>query len=227
MDSHTSRKAFQSQRGWNENTTKSRLQRNASKKQELKHPKINRKPAKATKHPNILVKLQSISISLAAATSGTQSRARNNWEACATSETMILSRLRYNLANSRAPAVAQLVQHPRLGFSSGHDPWVVGWSPASPGLHAEWFSLSLSVSDPPCSCALPLKSSKQIEAPGWLSQLRVQLQLRSWPRGSWVPARHQLCADSSEPGACVGFCVPLTLSAPPLLVLCLCLQNKR
>ena len=41
-----------------------------------------------------------------------------------------------------------------------------------------------------------------------------------------------LCADSSEPGACFGFCVSLSLSlsAPPPLVLCvslsLSLKNK-
>ena len=29
-----------------------------------------------------------------------------------------------------------------------------------------------------------------------------------------------LCADSSEPGACLGFCVSLSLSAPFLLMLC-------
>ena len=32
-----------------------------------------------------------------------------------------------------------------------------------------------------------------------------------------------LCADSSEPGACFGFCVCVSLSALPLLILCLCL----
>ena len=38
----------------------------------------------------------------------------------------------------------------------------------------------------------------------------------------------RLCADSSEPGACFGFCVSLSLSAPPLLMLCvsLSLNNK-
>ena len=30
-----------------------------------------------------------------------------------------------------------------------------------------------------------------------------------------------LCADSLEPGTCFGFCVFLSLSAPPLLMLCL------
>ena len=30
-----------------------------------------------------------------------------------------------------------------------------------------------------------------------------------------------LCTDSSEPGACFGFCLPLSLSVPPLLTLCL------
>ena len=35
-----------------------------------------------------------------------------------------------------------------------------------------------------------------------------------------------LCAVSSEPEACFGFCVSLSLSAPPLLMLCLSLKNK-
>ena len=33
--------------------------------------------------------------------------------------------------------------------------------------------------------------------------------------------RIRLCADSSEPGACFGFCVSLSLSAPPLFMLSL------
>ena len=39
-----------------------------------------------------------------------------------------------------------------------------------------------------------------------------------------------LCTDSSEPGACFGFCgslsLSLSLSAPPLLALCLSKINK-
>ena len=62
-------------------------------------------------------------------------------------------------------------------------------------------------------------------APGWLSQLSVQLRHGSWSRGLWVQAPHRgLCADSSEPGVCFGFY--LTLSAPPPLTLCLSLKNK-
>ena len=38
--------------------------------------------------------------------------------------------------------------------------------------------------------------------------------------GGFEP-RIRFCADSSEPGACFGFCVSLSLSAPPLLVLAL------
>ena len=33
-----------------------------------------------------------------------------------------------------------------------------------------------------------------------------------------------LCADSWEPGACFGFCLSLSLCAPPLLLLTLCLS---
>ena len=33
-------------------------------------------------------------------------------------------------------------------------------------------------------------------------------------------------ADSSEPGACFGFCVCVCISLSALLMLCLCLKNK-
>ena len=59
-------------------------------------------------------------------------------------------------------------------------------------------------------------------APGWLSELSVQLQLRSWSCGLWVRARVRLCADSSEPGACFGFCVYLSLCPSPVRAPSLC-----
>ena len=37
----------------------------------------------------------------------------------------------------------------------------------------------------------------------------------------------RLCADSSESGACVGFCVSLSLSVPPLLIICLYLSKMN
>ena len=37
----------------------------------------------------------------------------------------------------------------------------------------------------------------------------------------------ELCADSSEPGACFRFCVSLSLSAPPPLALCLSLKYEQ
>ena len=52
--------------------------------------------------------------------------------------------------------------------------------------------------------------------PGWLSLLSDRLQLRSWSHGLWVRAPVGLCADSSEPGACFGFCVSFSLSPLPL-----------
>ena len=60
-------------------------------------------------------------------------------------------------------------------------------------------------------------------APGWLSQLSSghSLAVREFE------ARDGLCADSSEPGACFGFCVCLSLSAPPLLALCLSLSLSQ
>ena len=49
-------------------------------------------------------------------------------------------------------------------------------------------------------------------APGWLSQLSIQLRLRSWSHGSWLQAMVQvgLCADSLDPRACFRFSVSLS-----------------
>ena len=56
-------------------------------------------------------------------------------------------------------------------------------------------------------------------APGWLSQLSIQLRFRSWSHSLRVQTQIELCADSSEPGACFEFCVSLSL----YFVLCLSL----
>ena len=50
-----------------------------------------------------------------------------------------------------------------------------------------------------------------IGAPGWLSWLGVRLQLRSDLTISEFKPHVRLCADSSEPGACFGFGVSLSL----------------
>ena len=59
-------------------------------------------------------------------------------------------------------------------------------------------------------------------APGWLSRLSSghDLTVREFE------PRVGLCADSSEPGACFGFYVSLSLSDPPQLMLCLSLSQK-
>ena len=64
-------------------------------------------------------------------------------------------------------------------------------------------------------------------APGWLSQLSVWLQLRSWSHSSCVRAPHRALCSSSEPGAASDSVSP-SLSAPPPLMPCLslCLKNK-
>ena len=71
----------------------------------------------------------------------------------------------------------------------------------------------------------PLKFKISRGVPGWLSGLTVQLHFGSrhdfTARG--LKPRIELCADSSEPGACFGFCV--SLSAPPPLMLCLSLSK--
>ena len=68
---------------------------------------------------------------------------------------------------------------------------------------------------------------KNMGAPGWLSQLSVRLQLRSWSCSSWVrvlTSGSVLAAGSREPGACFGFCLSLYPSHP--LTLCLSFKNK-
>ena len=57
--------------------------------------------------------------------------------------------------------VTQLVECPTLDFRSGHDPLVVGWSPASVlSMEPAWDSLSpsLSVCLPPCAPPLTMLS---------------------------------------------------------------------
>ena len=58
-------------------------------------------------------------------------------------------------------------------------------------------------------------------ASGWLIVLSVRLWLRSWCCGSWVRAPRWLCADSSEPGSCFGFCVSLSFCLSPARALSL------
>ena len=62
--------------------------------------------------------------------------------------------------------------------------------------------------------------------PGWLSRLSFRLPLRSWSHGLWVRAPCPLCADSSEPGACFGFCVSLSLCPSPIRALSLSAFQK-
>ena len=54
-------------------------------------------------------------------------------------------------------------------------------------------------------------------APGWLSRLSLRLQLRTGSRSSWVQAPHQVFC--SQPRACYGSSVPLSLSLPHSLTL--------
>ena len=54
-----------------------------------------------------------------------------------------------------------------------------------------------------------------IGAPGWLSKLSIQLQLRSWSHGSWVrDTRWALCWQLRA-WSCFGFCVLLSVSLCP------------
>ena len=61
-------------------------------------------------------------------------------------------------------------------------------------------------------------------APGWLSPLGIQLQLRSWSRGLWVQALHRaLCWQLSAWSLLRILCLPLSL---PLLThaVCVCVS---
>ena len=63
-------------------------------------------------------------------------------------------------------------------------------------------------------------------APGWLSLLSIHLWLRSLFEVCEFEPPIMLCADSSEPEACFGFCVSLFLCSLPIHTLSLCLSNK-
>ena len=92
------------------------------------------------------------------------------------------------------------------------------------GAEANIFYFLLSHSGTPQGkqqkAVLPLSQEKEnlkqkpSGAPGWLSRLSVQIQLRSGSHGSWVRAPVGLCADGSEPGACFRVCVSLSLPLP-------------
>ena len=60
--------------------------------------------------------------------------------------------------------------------------------------------------------------------PGCLSQLSIQLRLRSWSHCEFKP-HVGLCADSSEPGVCFRLCVFLSLC--PFPTHALSLKNKH
>ena len=71
----------------------------------------------------------------------------------------------YNSTTNRDDWVAQLVEHPTLDFSSGHDPRVMGSSPVSGStLNVEPKILSLPLSLPlPCLCMLFLPKIKKLK----------------------------------------------------------------
>ena len=64
--------------------------------------------------------------------------------------------------------------------------------------------------------------------PGWLSQLSIRLQVRSWSHSLWVWAPHQALCGQLTAWACFGFCVSLSLSLPlPCSVLSLSKINIK
>ena len=63
-------------------------------------------------------------------------------------------------------------------------------------------------------------------APGWLSRLSTDFGSGHDLTVREFESRVELCADSSEPEACFGFCVSLSLCSFPTRALSLCLKNK-
>ena len=63
-------------------------------------------------------------------------------------------------------------------------------------------------------------------APGWLSRLSIQLGLRSWSHGLWVPApRRALCWQLRAWSLFRILCLPLSLFLPSSVSLCLSLSK--
>ena len=82
--------------------------------------------------------------------------------------------------------MAQWVEHLTLGFGSGHDLGVVGLSPVSGSvlsLQSAGESLPLPLLLPLLMLFLSLSKINKIGVPGWLNQLSICLQLRSWSPG--------------------------------------------
>ena len=71
--------------------------------------------------------------------------------------------------------------------------------------------------------SLPLASfinltikSIQPRAPGWLSQLSIQIQLRSWSHSSWVQGLHRALCWQLRPWSLLQIlCLPLSLCPSP------------
>ena len=80
-------------------------------------------------------------------------------------------------------------------------------------------ALSLSVS---ISLSKNIKKGRLGGSVGWAADFSSGHDLAVREFGPRVG----LCADSSEPGACFGFCVSLSLSAPPPLTLCVSHSQK-
>ena len=70
---------------------------------------------------------------------------------------------------------------------------------------------------------------RSLGAPGWRSRLSVRLQPGHDLALPEFKPRVGLWADGSEPGACFGFCVSLSLCPSPVhaLSLCLCLSASQ
>ena len=72
-----------------------------------------------------------------------------------------------------------------------------------------------------------IKRNSYYGAPGWLSQLSVPLQLRSWSCSLWVRALHQaLCWQLRAWSLLLVLCLPLSLSLPCSCSVSLCLKHK-
>ena len=74
--------------------------------------------------------------------------------------------------------------------------------------------------------SVPLKKFRVPGAPGWLSQLSADSSSGHDLLVCGFEPRVGLCGGSLEPGACLGFCVSLSLCPSPTHALSLSLKNK-
>ena len=124
------------------------------------------------------------------------------------------------MSTNRSACMAQLVKCPTLDFSSGHDLVVCGFKPSdrlcadiSETAACFGFCLPLSLCPSP-TYALSLSLKK-------INKQNVKKKRTGLEDRELVGFYGRLCSDSSEPGACLSFCVSISLCPSPTLTLSL------